>query len=838
MVLFAGRDFMNGSVPLATPACQTSHMFSRLRWGAGWAVVLLLMTTIPLRSASAQGTCPDQEGLRSVEASAVLSLDGTDVDTTTWSSRLTVEVDRRSHLGSWLLAPPGSRANHRALACLFGDFFYLPSEQRTTVDADHVSARWSDHGELTTWDDWADPFPWAATTVDGRTCSISLTQPADWGGTDPGEWQSITVRVQGFSITDFTPVPKTADEEQGVDWVGLRAELGRPVASFQATPDAPRAAQFYLEGSGGFGQYAPYDAEGAILLTLLAGSLFRRRAIRPGSAGDLRENLLLLAVVLAVQAWTEAFYDVASQLSSDSQGESAADIVYLSLGALPFLLVGFLAVRGQQKRWIVVGLCVAAGAAVLVEVGQVQLIAPVLVLLSWLALFRVASDITSALGAPRSPRVWIGLAALLTLVQTLSLVFSGYVYPNGDWVVQQVGTAVLLCGVLVWLAGRDGALSPLRDRRARVAVAGVLSYALFLTSPSAYLGIHASVIALAAFLVTYVLLSLMSRHALLNVAAAELSTMSAGQITSLQRRLISAEQRMERIAKDLKSLEGHALSPEQVRWRSELETESDILRRWPSSLPDGWLDPRSGGHPIEHALPGRGDPIGLTLAIGPDRAGNRHIRRGLRWGLLAGLVPAGYFVWASLRGVFGTPVDPLAVSVSIVEVLVQELLFWVVPLLVLAVAWGSLYGTRGSTRAIQVWSCVAIPVGLHWAANQLLHLGGVSLWLTRATLLLALMLAFGLAMDLATLRPFSRTDSTVGLFGRYYRFGRMVAIVTIVLPLLTAAVSLYTQVQTGVLHQQVPASSTREPGATSSSTPSTTTAPARPAEPSPAPASP
>jgi hypothetical protein len=89
---------------------------------------------------------------------------------------------------------------------------------------------------------------------------------------------------------------------------------------------------------------------------------------------------------------------------------------------------------------------------------------------------------------------------------------------------------------------------------------------------------------------------------------------------------------------------------------------------------------------------------------------------------------------------------------------------------------------------------------LNWAFDQQPNANV----LFRGTLALVILLVVGLTMDLSTLRLQDSTTSGVGIFRRYYNFNRVIATVTLLVPLATAGLTLWQQIDSGVLKQQAP----------------------------------
>ena len=158
---------------------------------------------------------------------------------------------------------------------------------------------------------------------------------------------------------------------------------------------------------------------------------------------------------------------------------------------------------------------------------------------------------------------------------------------------------------------------------------------------------------------------------------------------------------------------------------------------------------------------------------------------------------------------FFTIVDSAASVVSSAWV---QLMFWLFPLLLLKVCWGSLAGRRGPVRAAQIWLCFCVGLVAHALVNYWLDQSATLIPLLQAACLLVVLVAGGLAFDFATTRKF-RTDVTVlSLFQGYLRLNRLAATLTLLIPLITAGLTIWTQIENGAPAQSpTPATSPKAP---------------------------
>jgi Family of unknown function (DUF6185) len=192
----------------------------------------------------------------------------------------------------------------------------------------------------------------------------------------------------------------------------------------------------------------------------------------------------------------------------------------------------------------------------------------------------------------------------------------------------------------------------------------------------------------------------------------------------------------------------------------------------------------------------------MALALGPGCEPWRNVRKAYGPAVGLVLVPVVYFAWrASFVGLQYIP-SPYSYFGFITN-LWTELTFWLFPLLALAVAWSSLAGRRGPGRAIQVWLCVSLPLIIHSFINDVFNQSGTLTPILRCALLLIALLCLGLWLDMSTLRLYRADVTSFRLFQGYVRLNRVVAILTILVPLVTASLTIWNQIDNGVLHQNV-----------------------------------
>jgi hypothetical protein len=158
--------------------------------------------------------------------------------------------------------------------------------------------------------------------------------------------------------------------------------------------------------------------------------------------------------------------------------------------------------------------------------------------------------------------------------------------------------------------------------------------------------------------------------------------------------------------------------------------------------------------------------------------------------------------------------------------LVEVAVFWLTPAALLGLTWGCLPGRRGTGRAVAVWLPFAIAFTSAWLIPYLLGLAPAGRWLFFASLLLLTLLVAALATDLTTIRALNGRSRPAAGVARLYGLNKTVAVLGLILPLIGSGLTLWGQLQNGVLReptstqQQVRTTST--PDTPTGSTPPTT----------------
>ncbi len=763
----------------------------------------------------------DADPEKPLHGEAVLKIKATDVDLPRWSSWITVRITRGTELANDLARDQTSDSFHAAYECLLGS----RSDEKVSIDIDAASVILTsrDSGTISSWGYGFDspPQPWV---MNGQAQHFLVTLRASEESDRPSQilWDRVAVTTDSFSLARPAPLPKKQSGTRKLVWEGVNPQRA---VSFAFTPDSKRQMQFTLE-TGGNGQYVPLDVERLILFAFMLVLLRRQAGTYGESLKPLHRATMRLTLVAGSAALLEVLFDIASQFTFYAYRFSSASYAAI-------LIVAALSVvrprrSGMKTRGVdlVIGVVVAGalvgaltGSVIGTPVFEVALVLPLVIL--FLDCLGAAMRAT---GGSRSATRALGIvstAALILWCVAVVLEDAGVVF---EVMLPLISSFVPLS--VIWLVASRGRPIPLFPERGdRLLLALALSAVLVSTAPVWYLGLYLSVAGLVAFLCAVFVFERGARRSYIGRSGTALSGVPPEDLGILKQRLIEAEQKLNQAALDLKSLDRNPLTSEQVILRDGLERYSERLRCWPDDL-SASMNASLGQSGLKSALlPGRSEPIEMALAIGPENDPRKHVSAGLRFALIMTALPAVYFAGnsaISAAPLIWKPYELTWSTVLFVENLISELGFWLVPAAVLAAVWGSLQGQRGSGRALQVWACVSLPVAVHWLIVTVLDLHSVTLVILRATVLLLVLLTFGLGMDLATLRSQRLRESGLGLIARYYRFGRAVAVITVVVPLLTAGISLWNQVKGGVERQGV----TQTPGRQNTPSPAPTQPPA------------
>jgi hypothetical protein len=588
------------------------------------------------------------------------------------------------------------------------------------------------------------------------------------------------------------------------------------------------------------------------------------RSARQDSPGDISSSIILLCVVVAIFASAQFMYDLASQVTALDgrvsivayaiQGlvkavvacVTAIVIVWPHAGKFTrsmIIVVVVLALMAEENVYYI-SRSLGASYPALFQIATTTSLSflcwliPLTVLLSILRSTddrnrRSATSMKVRWGKRRMVVRWgetsivvlsAGLAAVgfVLAVEKAGIANVGY-YLAPFGILRLMAGCVIVFGVIRIVATRSGPVRILLDAGNRRLLAVATGYAMLVALPQSYLGFRLGLVAIIASLVTYVVLNLSSRNSLAELASKELQKKQPEamrdlqhpeKVLGLQGKLADQNTRLSELTKELKWLDGGPPTVELLNERRLLKRESDILRCWPEAHS---ADLRPTGRPtvvqrrlLGHAdeaesrvpLPESAGPIDMAMALGPAGGPLENLGKAFKPALGLVLLPICYFTWhdvssgGSIADILLNPLLPLLIAFF------RELTFWLFPLLILAVAWSSLAGRRGPGRALQVWVCIAVPVGCYAAITQALAQSGPLYALLRCAILLVCLLILGLWLDLSTLRR-SKTVPLFSLFHGYVRLNGLAATLTLIIPLATAGLGIWSQIESGALAERV-----------------------------------
>jgi hypothetical protein len=783
--------------------------------------------------------CDNPKALAKSHGRAILELDGTRTDIPSWKSTISLDLPTSWPPAKELVNDQGLERKLDPYPCLdeftywrFGSFpdptsSVVVKGQTITVTLTGKENLYYYRGDrrqgFSSYENRIGP--WVATANDDSLIISFRTFP--FSALRSIAWESFTVKADGFMLTSPEPFPSTQEEDTLVLWEKPSGASNKDNESqliqVVATPKPITSMKFRISERTGSLAIIPYRAYLLALIIMLMLFLRIERRRRPEGLPESLAATWLLALVGAalvgldlidhILGYRFTLHDRVSiiviacaatvRIGDAPSGAIRQRLAFITVIALAVVAIAFNPTLSpsEDSRDIIFASTLGATCAIY---------------LMWLLLIGAASAI---LNAPpfdwykRLPRYRLALlltAIYLAIYGGLSLI-RHFPIMNLTYIVEIANDLIpllLLLGAVGLLVrgGREDQL--LLDRDQRWIIAWLVSFVLLMVSPRYYLSIHVPIVAITGLAITVLVLRVSGNNAILaRLTQKQQIPNSLKKLHDSGQQLIVAGERLNSLSAEFKALqkqlsEGAISSAEYSSRRGDLEAEVDGLRRLPPPMRSKLII-RSGVHSTP--LPERTNPIDIALSLGPDGNIAKTGMRAGTIGLLLGLLPAGYFSVQSWL-----PLDQLRLTLAIPDLYLlisfaRQLVFWWILSLVLGAAWGSLYGRRGSTRALQVWFCVALPLGIHsgltWALDQ--HSEATALF--RVTLLLVVLLVVGLSIDLQTLRGYELTQQwDLGLFRRYYKFNRLVATITLIVPLATAGLSLWQQVQSGALRERPP----------------------------------
>ena len=620
-------------------------------------------------------------------------------------------------------------------------------------------------------------------------------------------WKSVTVATNGLDISHPTPLPSSMSDSKTVTWSNVSTT--RP-AEATLLVDGTRRFQFEMLATD-LPFQLPKDLEAVGIGLALYLLLRRGRGERVGTRAERLHATTVRLAATVVAIWASgtladlSLWGYGAALAADTAvvffaAQAAANRLAPRLRVV-LCILGVLAVAprafdlGAAPLFVADALCLVAVTVLMVDVGYS------------LGLGLQGRRLAQDSSASQNLALWFGVATVvfgcLLLVADLAELASG----STPFILTTLLGLTLPFAVLFLVALSNRRTAMLLDRASdRALVALVLAEVLLMTLPYWYVGTYVSLAAVLGFTTTLGILSIGSRHSRLRAAQDVLAGVPPEGLRELQPQLVEAGQRLTRLQPALRSLEGRALTEDELDLRRSLEEKQRRLRRWPFGIEDPFKDGRPITEPADAQPPRDVDPIELALAIGPRADPVDHLVHAVRISAIMAVFPVLWFAGSAARQTMGEVNGGFrSVFDVFLAVGAREAAFWMIPTCVLAVSWGTLAGRRGSSRALQMWLCVAIPVAGHCLAVMALEQKTDTTLVLRASGVLLVLMTFGVVLDLGTLRSSPSRDSLTSQMARYFSFGRAVAVLTVVIPLLATGLTIWNEVRGGITTPNSPA---------------------------------
>ena len=778
--------------------------------------------------AKAAAACPPVP--KGIHTTAALDFKGTGVNDVKWTATYQVTVPGTSPSSAALLHTHERFALIEALACMLPivPAPLEPYEPSVEVKDGIVTVTLTESGDLDRFD----------VTPGGSWAS----EDTNYGGSDPGDhWKfglntpfalggvfdDVLVTATGLRLEEPSPTPTTAGVG-ALQWKDVHAGATTPL-TFTVRPSFWRQMGLMLQTHGGNGQEFPLDVE-ALLLSVAIVAVLRRLAPAQGggaaatedaSHAALRGRLGIAAWLLVVQAAVFTVVDALSEIPGwDFRWNRLAFTVVDAA-----VVFGALRVVNRPTGRARVVVRAAVGALGVASLLLVSAAISLLSVLSWLAAVVIVvwltRDVWAAVrgtdAAPRPEwRRWlVVIAVVLAVLRVMEELMDPFGEDGGHVVAPVFGTIVAV-GLAVLVAGRARPVPVLLETPDRRALALAAGFVTLEALPDHYLGVGFS--AAAPVVVVGVLAVLRQQGGLLTRPEFRPKLEAQGEdLQRLQVRLLDAEERLGVVERNLAGLGGKGYDETHDAMRDRLERRAGGLRSWPLDEPvsvrlerQGFMLGRASirtapDTSVPDPLPRAVRPVHLALSLGPSAEPMSTMRRVVRYGLVLALAGAAV-QWgqAELGGSLSWE-DLSSPSLPSLTYLASVVALWVMPLLILGVAWSVLPGARGSGRAIVAWLPFAAGLAAAWLLPHVLDLAPAGRWLFFASLMLLMLLVAALVTDVVTVRRGRSHDTPTGTVVRIYGFTKLPATLAVVLPLVATGVTVWTQVQKGAITQQAPA---------------------------------
>ena len=846
--------FPHGTSPILDASRDTGFTETAMRIKAYIAAPLfltllgcLLLVHAPPASADSLTDCG--RGIGSPSATAELDLTAQRIDNAESISTLQLDV-----ISSWphakdLFQDSSSTEYQDALACLVStedEYSGISTKISVGLHGKYVRIKVIDKNLIYDWDPDV-PSPWSVSNADRVT---QLTFRPDTSLVK-FTWESITVKMSGFDLE--TPKPLPASEPAAGQYVwravtkhdvkthGKKAKTITKInilPSFNVIPDERMKLVFAAEGSNQ-GQAIPFDAEQLAILLAMASVLKVRdeRAIDAG--GRTRIITRRLCIGAAIISAVQIAADIASwQLYRFGVFSPIVELIdFLVI----FALIGRLP-RTSRARYVltaIVALIAAPFVSLYVHVAWLDFLGSAYLLffsacsiiaISCISVLRNLAillsperkTITSENRSARQAGKGVMIAFIIISILFQFAAGDNYSdgFPGGIYFVNELIRCLIAFGILLVIARRRRPVSVFLEREDCLLLALAVGYVMLLSGPRWYVGYEFSIVCGVAVITTVIILRVTEKRSIIKPFTNILRGKAPEELRRAQERLTRTERKVTELTSDLKAFENMPLTDEQLRARKRLQGEMSSLHRWPTSEEPASLTilekkrRRALGPPdrdpaVEQEFPRSAGPADMALALGPACEAEGNLRSACLLALTLAVAPACYFALHGISLSF-PQAGPVPSASAFISNFWLQLVFWAFPLLVLAVAWSPLAGRRGTGRGIQVWLFVVIPLGVHAIVNHWLDQSSTLSIVFQGALLLILLVILGLRLDLASIGQYQNV-SYFELFRGYVRLNRVIAAVTILLPLVTAGLTIWNQIDSGVLQQKAPVQAPAKP---------------------------
>jgi hypothetical protein len=783
------------------------------------SLLVAFLSFIASSPANAQTNC-DAKELGSPHATAGLSIAAPHVDEADWTSTIRFIIPASWPRTGDLLRTPNSEAFQSAYNCVFPAPYSGNTSAR--LSRGNVVLELVQRGQISNWT-LDSPSPWSL-TADHNDILVKFTSRnlAPDEGSTRINWDAVTVTTNGFQVVAPAPLPSSGLSAAKPVWY---SQSTMPISdiSFTLIPSKLLGIALTTQ-SAKLGQLIPLNVEVFLCSTTIILLLAWRRKRKIDVVDHTWVTTRRLCYLVAAIALTQVAADLGSQFKIHGVYPLSQDIRSIIIAAFGANVIWHLGGWPSRSLAIITFtlsiLSVPGEGMPLIGGLPFLFLCWVIILYGIHALFRPMHYHARRLMLFAALLGLISFGLQLVAGDSFQDLFPGYAMGN-------ISGCIIVFGILLVIAKADRQVALLLQNSDRLLLAVVVGYAMLFVAPRWYLGVYVSIVSIFAIAATLLVLSVSRRHSLGELAVGALQGKTRSQLQVVQGKLIAAQKQLDELKKDLNALDGAPLTNEQFQRRNQLEKDAARLHRWPSTESQGrtgkiarinfgvrrFLRIREQTKQDEQLGPRFPEPAGpadMALVLGPGCEPMGNARKAWWPAVGLALVPVFYFAWHES---FGIPQIPAPSAPSYLDLINhifnfviniwRELTFWLFPLLALAVAWSSLAGRRGSGRAIQIWLCVSLPLIIHSFINDGLNQSDTLTPILRCALLLIALLSLGLRLDLLTLRLYRPDVTSFRRFQGYLRLNRVIAILTLLLPLITAGLTIWGQIDNGVLHQQV-----------------------------------